>query len=130
MLKSALARIRTHLVITVASVVCMAVAVVALGYTVYNALCLVVIPVAASALTTLIFFLMAAGALLLLQIEPKRPEPEEPTGVAGVISSIDWARIAPLAGQIALAVTTIFTERSRERRRSRERGRERHRDRR
>jgi hypothetical protein len=123
MLKSALAKIRNHLVITAASVVCAMVAVVALGFTVYNALCLVVIPVAASALTALIFFLLAGGALLVLQIEPKKPEPEEPTGVAGVLSSIDWARFAPLVGQIALAATAIFTERSRDRRRRRDRDR-------
>jgi amino acid transporter len=125
MLRSALAKIRTHLVITVASAVCMIVAVVALGFTVYNALCLLVIPVAASALTTVIFFLLAAGALIFLQIEPKRPESEEPTGVVGVLSSIDWARIAPLASQIALAVTAVLTERARDRRRGRDRGRDR-----
>jgi amino acid transporter len=116
MLKSALTRIRTHLVITVAAAVCMIVAVVALGFTVFEALKLVVIPVAAAALTALIFFLLAAGALVFLQIEPRKPEPEEPTRVAGVLSSIDWARVAPLAGQIALAVTTIFADRARSRR--------------
>jgi hypothetical protein len=116
MLKSALARSRTQLVITVAAAVCMAVAVVALGFTVLEALKLVVIPVAAAALTALIFFLLAAGALFFLQIEPRKPEPEEPSGVSGVLSSIDWGRVAPLAGQIALAVTTILTDRARNRR--------------
>ena len=125
MLKSALAKIRNHLVITVAAAVCMVVAVIALGFTVYNALCLVVIPVAASALTALIFFLLAAGALIVLQIEPRKPEPEEPSGVASVLSSIDWGRFAPLAGQIALAVTTILTDRARGRRDDRRRDRDR-----
>jgi len=120
MLKTTLARIRTHLVLTVASAMCAIVAVIALGYTVYNGLCLLVIPVAASALTALIFFLLAAGALLILQIEPKRPEPEEPTGFAGVLASIDWGRFAPLLGQIGLAVTTILAERSRARRADRD----------
>ena len=49
MFKTALDKFRTHLVITVAAVVCTIVAVVALGFTVYEALRLVVIPVAASA---------------------------------------------------------------------------------
>ncbi len=116
MLKSALARIRTQLVITVAAAVCMVVAVVALGFTVFEALKLLVIPVAAAALTALIFFLLAAGALLVLQIEPRKPEPEEPSVAGGILSSIDWGRVAPLAGQIALAVTTILTDRARNRR--------------
>ena len=125
MLKSALAKIRNHLVITVAAAVCMVVAVIALGFTVYNALCLVVIPVAASALTALIFFLLAAGALIVLQIEPRKSEPEEPSRVAGVLSSVDWGRFAPLAGQIALAVTTVLTDRARVRRDDRRRDRDR-----
>jgi hypothetical protein len=125
MLKTTLARIRTHLVLTVASAMCMIVAVIALGYTVYNGLCLVVIPVAASALTALIFFALAAGALLVLQIEPKRPEPEEPTGVAGVLAAIDWGRFAPLLGQISLAVSAVLAERARARHESKDRGRDR-----
>ena len=116
MLKSALAKIRTQLVLIVVATVASGVATVALGFTVYNALCLVVIPVAAAALTALIFFLLAAGALIVAMIQPKKPEPEEPVGVAGVLSSVDWGRVAPLAGQIALALTTIFTDRARGRR--------------
>ena len=116
MLKSALAKIRTQLVLIVVATVASGVATVALGFTVYNALCLAVIPVAAAALTALIFFLLAAGALLVAMIQPKKPEPEEPVGVAGVLSSVDWGRVAPLAGQIALALTTIFTDRARSRR--------------
>ena len=123
MLKTALARIRTHLVVTVAAATCMVVAVVALGFTIFEALKLLVIPVAAAALTALIFFLLAAGALLFLQIEPRRPEAEEPSGIAGVLSSIDWGRFAPLAGQIMLAVTTILTDRARGRRRDERKGR-------
>ncbi len=116
MLKSALAKIRTQLVLIVVATVASGVATVALGFTVYNALCLVVIPVAAAALTALIFFLLAAGALIVAMFQPKKPEPEEPVGVAGVLSSVDWGRVAPLAGQIALALTTIFTDRARSRR--------------
>jgi hypothetical protein len=122
MLKSALTKIRIHLLATAAAVVCVIVALIALGFTVYNGLCLVVIPVAASALTALIFFVLAAGALLILQVEPKKPEPEEPSGVTGMLSSIDWGRFAPLAGQIALALTTLFTDRARGRRDDRDRG--------
>jgi len=120
MLKSALAKIRTQLVVTVAAMVSMVVAVVALGFTVYNGLCLVVIPVAAAALTALIFFLIAAGALVFLQIQPRKPEPEEPPSM---LSSVDWARMAPLAGQIALALTTVVTARARSRRDDRRRDR-------
>ncbi|HEX4180296.1 MAG TPA: hypothetical protein VHY32_05860 [Caulobacteraceae bacterium] len=123
MLKSALAKIRTQLVVIVAAMVSVAVAVVALGFTVYNGLCLLVIPVGAAALTTLIFFLIAACALLFLQFQPRRPEPEEPSKVVGVLSAVDWARVAPLVGQIALALTTIFSERSRGRRDDRRRDR-------
>ena len=124
MLKSALTKIRTHLVVTVAAAVCMVVAVVALGFTVYNALCLLVLPVAASALTALIFFVLAAVALLVLQFQPRRSEPE-PTGAAAVLSSIDWARFGPLAGQLALAVATIVTEGAAARRRGKDKDRNR-----
>lgn len=120
MLKSALAKIRTQLVVTMAAVVSVAVAVVALGFTVYNGLCLVVIPVEAAALTALIFFLLSGCALAFLMYQPRRLEPEEPTGV---LSSIDWARVAPLAGQIALALTGVFAERARGRRADRRRDR-------
>ncbi|HEX4183356.1 MAG TPA: hypothetical protein VHY34_08860 [Caulobacteraceae bacterium] len=126
MINSVLTKIRVHLVITAASVVCAVVAVVALGFTVYEALCLVVVPVAAAALTALIFFVLSAGALAFLQIRPRKPEPEEPKGAAALLSSIDWGRFAPLAGQIALAVTTILADRvrsGRDKRRGRDRDR-------
>jgi hypothetical protein len=122
MIKSALAKIRTHLVITVAAAVCAIVAVVALGFTVYNALCLLVLPVAASALTALIFFLMAAGALMFLTIEPKKPAVEESSVRPSILSAIDWARMAPLAGEVGMAVTAILADRAR-RRRDRDRDR-------
>ena len=123
MLKSALTKIRTHLVVTVAAAVCVVVAVVALGFTVYNALRLVVTPVAASALTALIFLLLAAGALAILQIAPRRPEPREPTGAAALLSSIDWARFGPLAGQLAVALAALMTERAATRRRGKDKDR-------
>lgn len=127
MINSMLTKIRMHLVVTAASVVCVMVAVVALGLTVYEALRLVVIPVAAAGLTALIFFVLAAGALAFLQFVPRRPEPEEPRGAAALLSSVDWGRFAPLAGQLALAVTTILADRARS---GRERRRDRRRDRR
>ena len=123
MLKSALARIRTHLVTTVAAAVCMVVAVVALGFTVYEALRLVVIPVYASALTALIFFLLAAGALLFLTFEPRKPPKPEPPVRTGVWSAVDWSRLAPIASEIGLAVTAILADRARRRRDDRGRDR-------
>ncbi len=124
MIKSTLTKIRTHLVITVAAAVCMVVAVVALGFTVYEALRLVVIPVAASALTALIFFVLAAGSLAILTITPRKPAAQEPPPHTGFFSSIDWGRFAPLAAQAALAVTGILSERAeRARGRRNDRGR-------
>jgi len=116
MFKSALTKIRTHLVVTVAAAVCMIVAVVALGFTVYEALRLVVIPVAASALTALIFFLLAAGALLLLTFEPRKPPVEEPPARQGIWSAVEWSRLAPIASEVGLALTAILADRARRRR--------------
>jgi hypothetical protein len=125
MFKSALANIRTHLVTTVAAAVCMVVAVVALGFTVHDALLLVVIPVAASALTALIFFLLAVLALVFLQFSARKPVAEEPVARGGIWSSIDWNRIAPLVGEVGLDVAAIVADRVRRRRddRRRDRGR-------
>ena len=123
MFKSALARIRTHLVITVAASVCMVVAVVALGFTVYEALRLVVIPVYASALTALIFFLLAAGALVFLTLMSRKPPVQEPPARTGVWSAIDWSRLAPIASEVGLAVTAILADRARRRRDDRGRDR-------
>lgn len=122
MIKTALAKIRTHFVITIAAAVCVIVAVVALGFTVYNALCLLVLPVAASALTALIFFLMAAGALMFLTHEPRKPAVEEPAVRPGILSAVDWSRLAPVAGEVGLAITAILADRAR-RRRERDRDR-------
>lgn len=123
MFKSALARIRTHLIMTVAAAVCMAVAVVALGFTVYEAVRLVVPPVAASALTALIFFLLAAVAMAVLTYEPRKPAVEEPVVRSGVWSAIEWSRLAPIASEIGLAVTAILADRARRRRDDRGRDR-------
>ena len=125
MFKAALTKIRTHLITTVAAAVCMIVALIALGFTVYEALRLVVIPVAASALTALIFFLLAAGALAFLLYEPRKSVVEEPVAHGGFLSAIDWGRLAPVAGQIVLAVSAILAERARGRRDDRGRGRDR-----
>ena len=116
MFKSALAKIRTHLVTTVAAAVCMIVAVVALGFTVYEALRLVVIPVAASALTALIFFLLAAGALAFLTYEPRRKAVEPTPARSGIWTAVDWSRLAPIASEIGLAVTAILADRASRRR--------------
>jgi len=123
MFKSALTKIRTHLVVTVAAAVCMVVAVVALGFTVYEALRLVVIPVAASALTALIFFLLAAGALAFLTLTPRKPPVEEPPVRSGIWSVVDWSRLAPIASEVGLAVTAILADRARRRRDDRGRDR-------
>jgi hypothetical protein len=122
MFKSALAKLRTHLVTTVAAAVCMIVAVVALGFTVYEALRLVVIPVAASALTALIFFLLAAGALAFLTYEPRKKVVEQPPSRSGIWTAVDWSRLAPIASEIGLAVTAILADRA-SRRRDRDRDR-------
>jgi hypothetical protein len=123
MFKSALAKIRTHLVMTVAAAVCMVVAVVALGFTVYEAVRLVVPPVAASALTALIFFLLAAGAMAFLIYEPRKPAAPEPAARTGAWSAIEWSRLAPIASEIGLAVTAILADRARRRRDDRGRDR-------
>jgi hypothetical protein len=123
MIKSALTKIRTHLVITVAAAVCMVVAVVALGFTVYEALALVVIPVAAAALTALIFFLLAAGSMTVLLIEPRKPKVEEPPARSGIWSTVEWSRLAPIASEVGLAVTAILADRVRRRRDDRGRDR-------
>ena len=113
MFKTALDKFRTHLVITVAAVVCTIVAVVALGFTVYEALRLVVIPVAASALTAGIFLALAVVAMVVLQIEPKKPPVEEaPVRVGGLLSSIDWNRWGPIAGDLGLTLIGIIAARA------------------
>jgi hypothetical protein len=123
MIKSALTKIRTHLIFTAAAVVCVMVAVVALGFTVYAALALVVIPVAAAALTALIFFLLAAGSMAVLLIEPRKPKVEEPPVRSGIWSAVEWSRLAPIASEVGLAVTAILADRARRRRDDRGRDR-------
>ena len=123
MIKSALTKIRTHLIFTAAAVVCVIVAVVALGFTVYAALALVVIPVAAAALTALIFFLLAAGSMAVLLIEPRKPKVEEPPARSGIWSAVEWSRLAPIASEVGLAVTAILADRARRRRDDRGRDR-------
>ena len=123
MFKSALTKIRTHLIMTVAAAVCMVVAVVALGFTVYEAVRLVVPPVAASALTALIFFLFAAGAMAFLTYEPRKPASQEPAARPAGWSAIEWSRLAPIASEIGLAVTAILADRARRRRDDRGRDR-------
>ena len=125
MINSALTKIRMHLVATVAAAVCMVVAVVALGFTVYEALRLLVIPVAASALTALIFFLLAVFALVVVQLGSRKAVVEEPVSRGGIWSFIDWNRIAPLVGEIGLDITAVIADRMRRRRddRRRDRGR-------
>ena len=114
MFKSALDKIRTHLVITVAAAVCMVVAVVSLGFTVYEALRLLVIPVAASALTAAIFLTLAVAAMVVLQYEPKKPPVAEPPPMklGGLLSSIDWNRWGPVAGELGLTLVGMIAARA------------------
>jgi hypothetical protein len=115
MFKSALDKIRLHVILTTAAAVSTVVAVVALGFTVFYALRLVVIPVAASALTAAIFLALAVAALIIVQHEPKKPpveEPPAPVKLGGLLSSIDWNRWGPLAGEVGLTLIGMIAARA------------------
>jgi membrane protease YdiL (CAAX protease family) len=119
MFTSMLRKIQIHLVATVAAAVCVAVAVVAMGIAVYEGLSLVVSPIAASALTALIFLLLAGVALLFLRNEQRKLAMKEAAQRDGIIN---WSRLAPVASEVGLAIAAILTERARRRRE--ERGRD------
>ena len=86
---------------------CVLVAVIALGYAVYAALAMVLVPAGAAAVTAAIFA-VAAGVGALVIAGPREPEPvDEPTGIQDRIVTLFSER--PILGTVAgLAAGFIF----------------------